>query len=337
MLKVIHIITLAQGIFLLFVLLKSRKKFRKVNFWLLVASVFSIILYSFGDDDHNLFRIHTDWFFFHETLLITLFVLFVKYFEAATEVFKKRDWLFFIPYGLNCLLHFTKPYIEGTALTVVKGLHDVVELSFVAMLFYTIFFIIEKHKEKWLLFFVIPLTVIFIIDELSYFITGTNECPFDLDKFGNILVSMCLFYFVLYKLITAPKSILPNPDKKAYKSSSLDTESALRLKVAIEYLIEEEHWFKNQKLTVQMVAKELGVQRQQVSEVLNMYMKIGFQDYLNTCRVNEFMKVLNEERYQNYTLLAIAFEVGFSSKSSFNTTFKKMKGMTPSQYRKSVL
>ena len=96
----------------------------------------------------------------------------------------------------------------------------------------------------------------------------------------------------------------------------------------------EEKLFKNYKLTANDVAKQLNIPRQHLSEILNVHMKTGFQDFLNQYRVEEFIACLQNETYNNYTLLGIANEVGFSSKSSFNTIFKKLKGMTPSQYKK---
>ena len=92
--------------------------------------------------------------------------------------------------------------------------------------------------------------------------------------------------------------------------------------------------FKNPKLNVNEVAHQLGISRQQLSEILNVHMEVRFQDLLNQYRVEAFINCLHQEHYKNYTLLAIANEVGFSSKSSFNATFKKLKGLTPSQYKK---
>lgn len=80
----------------------------------------------------------------------------------------------------------------------------------------------------------------------------------------------------------------------------------------------------------------MGIPRQHLSEVLNIHMKTSFQDYINKCRVEEFAKSLKEEKYKNYTLMGITNEVGFKSKSSFNTTFKKIKGVTPSEFKKQL-
>ncbi|MEM9143814.1 MAG: helix-turn-helix domain-containing protein, partial [Bacteroidota bacterium] len=149
-------------------------------------------------------------------------------------------------------------------------------------------------------------------------------------------IAIFLFYFVLYKLIIAPKDVLPRSQYSKYKASSLNDASIARLKASLERLMAEEKVFKNKDLTVNDVAREIGVPRQQISEVLNVHMQTSFQDLLNTYRVEEFIAFLHKETHKNYTLLAIAQEVGFRSKSSFNTTFKKIKGITPSQYKKQL-
>ena len=77
--------------------------------------------------------------------------------------------------------------------------------------------------------------------------------------------------------------------------------------------------------------------RQHISEVLNVHMNVSFQDFINEYRVNAFINCLQKEQYAHYTLFGIANEVGFNSKSSFNTTFKKIKGLTPSEFKKTLL
>ncbi len=141
---------------------------------------------------------------------------------------------------------------------------------------------------------------------------------------------------MLYKFITAPKDVLPKSTISKYKTSSLQPKNVEKYKTELLHLMTEEKLFKNNKLTVNDVAKQLNIPRQHLSEILNVHMKIGFQDLLNQYRVEEFIECLQSETYKNYTLLAIANEVGFSSKSSFNTIFKKLKGMTPSQYKKQL-
>ncbi|WP_341220548.1 helix-turn-helix transcriptional regulator [Polaribacter atrinae] len=337
MLKTIQIIALLQGFFLLFILFKHKENYKKLNFWLLLGCVTSVLLFTIGDDDYNLFVSDTNWFVFHDTLIITFFFLFVRYYKSEKEIFNPKDFFFFIPYLINVLLQTGNEielFEENIIFKVLKGL---TELTFGIYLLYSIYDILKVKKEKWLFFFIIPLTLIFIIDEVSFLLTNSNESPFFLDSYGIILTAIFLFYFVLYKLIIAPKDVLPKSDDSKYKTSSLKPKNVEAHKSELLRLMTEEKLFKNNKLTVNDVAKQLNIPRQHLSEILNVHMNTGFQDLLNQYRVEEFIVCLQNKAYNNYTLLGIATEVGFSSKSSFNTTFKKLKGVTPSQYKKQLV
>jgi len=65
-------------------------------------------------------------------------------------------------------------------------------------------------------------------------------------------------------------------------------------------------------------------------------MNTNFQDFVNGYRVEAFLERMGDANYSNFSLLGMANEVGFSSKSNFYATFKKHKGVTPTEYRKSL-
>ncbi|MBO6606894.1 AraC family transcriptional regulator [Psychroserpens sp.] len=333
MLKTIQIIALLQGFFLIFILLRHKRDYKDVNFKLLLGCILSVILYTIGDDDYNLFVNDSDWFLFHDTLIITFFFLFVRYYKSNKDKFNYNDLWFFTPYLLYIGFNAVKAYTTLNEFILFKIGKGIIEFSFMIMLIYTIYDIIKTKKEKWLLIFIAPLTLIFIIDELAFFATNSEDSPFFLDSYGILLAAIFLFYYVLYKLIIAPKDVLPKSETSKYKTSSLNAKNIEINRSELLRLMTEEKLFKNRDLTVIDVANQLNIPRQHLSEILNVHMKTGFQDLLNQYRIEEFIKCLENDTYKNYTLLGIANEVGFSSKSTFNTTFKKLKGMTPSQYK----
>ena len=337
MLKTIQIVAIVQGVFLLFVLFKQKNQYKEVNFWLLLGCIISILLFAIGDDDYNLFIDNANWFLFQEALIITFFFLFIRYHKSEKNKFDKKDFWFFVPYLISLLLKVLKKSYPVFGKTVFGiQIIDFVFFVFLGMLIYTIYDIIKKKKEKWLLVFIVPFTIIFFIDEFTYFLTKSNKSLFFLDSYGIILTTLFLLYLVLYKLITTPKEILSKSDSSKYKTSNLEREDIEKYKTELLNLMIEKKLFKKKNLTVNDVAKEINIPRQHLSEILNVHMKIRFQDLLNKYRVEEFIKYLSKEEYKNYTILAIATEVGFSSKSSFNTTFKKIKGITPSQYKRKL-
>lgn len=334
MLKIIQIIAILQGIFVGFTLFQRREEYKKTIFWLFIGCITSVVLFSIGDDDYNLIVEDSSWIFFQETLMITFFFLFIRYSNSDRTTFNKLDTLFFLPYLLNIAFEALLSQEQFKDNLFLEVCAEFTELCIIGMLLYSIYDIFKNKKDKWFLAFIVPFAIIFIIDELSYLILNSKVSILSLDSYGAFLISIFLFYFVTYKLINAPKDILPSIKNK-YKSSNLSDSEIKPVITALNRLMTEEKLFKNHKLSVNEIAKRLGITRQDLSQILNVHMGLRFQDFLNQYRVEEFIKCLDQERYKNFTLLGIANEVGFSSKSSFNATFKKMKGMTPSQYRKS--
>jgi AraC-like DNA-binding protein len=87
-------------------------------------------------------------------------------------------------------------------------------------------------------------------------------------------------------------------------------------------------------LTLNEFAEHLAIPAHHLSQIINDRLQQNFYDFINNYRVEEAKKRLLDPAYQHLTILAIAYEVGFSSKSVFNTAFKKHANMTPSQFKK---
>ncbi len=101
-----------------------------------------------------------------------------------------------------------------------------------------------------------------------------------------------------------------------------------RLKEAFE----QKGLYKKAKLTLEELAGELDLPVRYVSYLINTYHAANFQYFINTWRVQEVIRKINDPAERHKTLLALALESGFSSKSSFNQVFKNHTGKSPSQY-----
>ncbi|MEL6538527.1 MAG: AraC family transcriptional regulator, partial [Bacteroidota bacterium] len=314
---------------------QRRKTYKRLVFWLFMGCILSVILFAVGDDDYNLLIEEANWFLFHETLISTLFFLFVRYYDPGKGEFDKRDLWYLLPYivGVTIQSLLSSAHFENNLLLGVVA--TFAEFCLIGMLFYSIYEVLKQKKERWLLAFLVPFTLVYTLDEVSSFWLAPDQSIFSLDSYGVFLIAILLFYFVTYKLIIEPKDILLTVNTK-YQQSNLVKAEAASIQKKLTALMVEEKRFIDPDLSVDRLAEELGISRQQLSEILNVHMGVRFQDLLNQYRVQEFITCLHEDRYQNYTLLGIATEVGFSSKSSFNATFKKLKGVTPSQYRKGI-
>ena len=96
-------------------------------------------------------------------------------------------------------------------------------------------------------------------------------------------------------------------------------------------LMEQEKLYRDMDLRMKDVAERLLVTPHQFSRLVNENIKTDFRNYVNTFRVREAMRLLVED--PGRSIITICFEVGFSSKTSFNVTFKKMTGLSPKEYR----
>ncbi|MBD3166115.1 helix-turn-helix domain-containing protein [bacterium] len=97
--------------------------------------------------------------------------------------------------------------------------------------------------------------------------------------------------------------------------------------------MESDHLFTDSDLTLKQLADRLDVSPHNLSEVINTRMGQNFFDFVNGYRVGQVKRDLVDPEKQNLKMLAIAFDAGFRSKSSFNQTFKKHVGVPPSEYR----
>jgi AraC-like DNA-binding protein len=86
------------------------------------------------------------------------------------------------------------------------------------------------------------------------------------------------------------------------------------------------------ELTLTELAKKVGTNASLLSKVINGVYDKNFNDYINEFRVQEAIRLLQTPAYQNFTLLAIAYEAGFNSKSTFNRAFRKVTGKNPKDY-----
>ena len=122
---------------------------------------------------------------------------------------------------------------------------------------------------------------------------------------------------------------------KRYGNSSLFHEKADDYLNKLKLVMEEEKPYLDSGLTLHKLSEYVGITPQHLSQVINERLNQNFADFVNSYRIMEAKRLLVDPRGDLLTILAIAEEVGFNSKSSFNSAFKKISGMTPTEYKKS--
>jgi AraC-like DNA-binding protein len=123
---------------------------------------------------------------------------------------------------------------------------------------------------------------------------------------------------------------------KKYEKSTLTPERAERYLRRLLAHMETEKPYVDGELTLPKLAERLSIPAPHLSQTINERLQQNFFDFVNTYRVEEAKRRLLDPAKQHYSVLAIAEEVGFNSKSSFNAVFKKHVQMTPSEFRKKM-
>ncbi len=126
----------------------------------------------------------------------------------------------------------------------------------------------------------------------------------------------------------------PPQEKRKYAKSGLNTESSRSLHRELTLLMESEKLYTDAELTLFQLSSILKCQPNHLSQVINESEGVNFYDYINNLRIEEFKRLVLLPENQRFTLLSIAFECGFNSKSTFNRFFKKNTNLSPSEYIK---
>jgi len=155
-----------------------------------------------------------------------------------------------------------------------------------------------------------------------------------------------IIYFLGYHGIKQ-KPVLTNADrisqiestpslKPKYANSSLKDVEKEKLIKRLTKSMENEKPYLNENLTLKDLANKLETTPNNLSQIINEKFNKNFYEFINGYRINEVKSLLSDPKYSHYSMLGIAFECGFNSKSTFNSVFKQFTGKTPSEFKKSA-
>jgi len=123
-------------------------------------------------------------------------------------------------------------------------------------------------------------------------------------------------------------------NKKKYHKSSLNDTTAKEIHTTLSKVMIERKLYTNPEISLAELAQELNVHPNNLSQVINTYEEKSFYDYINLMRVEEFKRVAILSENQKFSLMGLAYNCGFNSKTSFNRNFKNTTGLSPSEYLK---
>lgn len=188
--------------------------------------------------------------------------------------------------------------------------------------------VINKSIKKWLYYFLSVTLFMLII----YFMISNNIIPYYLGT--AFLFSAVIIFFGIWAL---KNPFLFKINKEKYSSSSLSYEESVLNIDQLDALMKDEKLFLDPDLTLTKTSAQLGISTKQLSQAINQVYKKNYSQYIANYRVEEAKRLLHSTEYANFKISAIAYDSGFNSISSFNTTFKKLTQLTAIEYRQSLL
>ncbi|WP_343705827.1 helix-turn-helix transcriptional regulator [Flavobacterium sp.] len=143
-----------------------------------------------------------------------------------------------------------------------------------------------------------------------------------------------LFRGIDSKLLLA-RDILPKENNESTDAKDSQNEVIANQILALRHYMTEKEPFLDPSLTIQELSNQIEIPVRDLSVLINQHMDQHFFDFVNEYRIQKAMEILKNPSKKDLTVLEILYEVGFNSKSSFNTSFKKYTNLTPTAYRNS--
>ena len=149
------------------------------------------------------------------------------------------------------------------------------------------------------------------------------------------LTAFLIYFCVLFYVAVSSRTLTEKFEvKEKYKNSSLNENEAMQLLSKLDDFMQNNKPFINPDLKLKEMSDLLHTSERNISQIVNTYKNQNFSDYVNTYRVECAKSLLTNPSLKEKTILWVLFEAGFNSKTTFNTTFKKLTGFTPAEYRK---
>lgn len=292
-----------------------------------------------------------------EFLILPFFYLFVKVY-VNRSIKRKEIGLLFIPFVLSVIYILIRNTFND-ALSVIKIFNLTVEyvsLIFNIVIIILVFRIIIKHErlQKQLGYKTVPLKINWLKRLL---ITGLLLCfiwfmclnffealfKSGYYKFYPLWIGISIFiYWMAITAILQKRLYQERVQIRSLKSSTNKVQNDLLSKTVVNTntnneilsLIKDEKLYLNPNLDLNFLSKKLNFSVSYISKQISNSSVSSFKNYINGLRLQEAKIMLKDKHYSNYTIVAIAYECGFNSKSAFYNAFKKQYSITPSIYRK---
>ena len=192
----------------------------------------------------------------------------------------------------------------------------------------------SEVKSKWLVllnFTLIAASIILFLAEGGV-INGERFLQNVLPQLANGLFVVIVLYSIVVYLIVKPKVLSQFIPK--YQKSTLNGDWTKKKAEEVLKTLEQNKLFLSSDLSLQLVADSMGIKKHHLSQVINQELGCTFFELVNRFRIKEAREVLREE--EDCKMEALAYQLGYRSKSAFFIAFKKETNQTPGQYARSI-
>ena len=279
-----------------------------------------------------------------------LLFLYVRALVTKTNL-KRRDLLHFVPAFLVAI--FLVPYylqsreyklahLSTTGWYQARSALGITQ--FLIYLVLIVMMLVRYSRSKYeravlvqIRFLVISFFALWVVAVARY--VFDLQFPYYMNR-TNLILPLCvtIIVYVLAYLGLRNSEVLTGreepPAVKKYEKSTLTPERAERYLQRLQRAMELEKVYTDGDLTLQKLATKLSIPVQHLSQVVNEHHQQNILEFINAYRVEEAKRRLRDPEKKHLSILAIAEDVGFNSKSSFNAVFKKYTNLTPSEFRK---
>jgi AraC-like DNA-binding protein len=312
--------------------------------------------------------------FYLPLLSSPILFLYVYSFSVGEDFLWIKQWIHLLPYSTFCLICFGLNFIDSDSISFSNGLPNfsntfpfwlkntiTIPLAIIPA-FYTVLSLsvliyyqkqisenysyTEKINLNWLKWIVISLLTLFV----TLFTLITLGINFGLVSQQNLfavvgsILTFYLFFIGFFGLrqttvfmnIPVETMIKSTTDSKPnYKNSGLNDEMVDDLFQKLVLHMQQSKPYLDENLSLATLALQLSLTSNQLSQIINQKTASNFFNFINSYRVEAVKERLKDPAFAHYSILAIGYDCGFQSKSSFNKIFKQMAGKTPLEFQKS--
>ena len=197
----------------------------------------------------------------------------------------------------------------------------------------------DRKSLRWLQIFLIVLLIVTFISMVSFiqFVIGDwtgGELTFTILTLCLMMMLFWIGYFLILQYKWFEIAPLKSESKEQVSTSHKLSSNTQHYYKQLIRLLKDENVYEDVSLTLDSLAEQLQISSGYLSQIIKENEKKNFFEFINSYRIASVKQKLLHKDYDNYTIMGVAMESGFSSKSTFNAVFKKITSETPSAFRR---